>query len=807
MRDALRRSFRALWRTPSFSVVAVATLALGIGATVAVFSAVHAVLLAPLPYPDANALVVPVSTNVARGIRFGSVPYADFLDWRAERDIFAHVAVWWPRGVDVAGGDGAVPERIDAAEVDGEFFDVLGVQPLVGRRFRSEDHAANAPPVAIISHGLWQRALGGAPDVLDRDIRIGGTPTRVVGVLQPASMWPEDWQLWLPLHSSVLNEADRSRRDNMIFQAIARLQPGASLAAGRARVAAIAARVARDHPESRAGWSSDLVPMRDYFVERELRDALLVLLGAVGLVMLIACVNVASLLLARATVRARELALRAALGAGPARIARELLVESLLLAAAGGTLGLAIGSGLMRVLAALAPAGVPFVGAMALNGPVLAAALALSLGSVLVFGVAPAMAGARQQPVDALRSETAAAGTARATLRLRDGLVVVETALAVILMVSAGLMTRSLFAIVNRDPGVEVDRVLAARVALPGARYDEEAKARFFESLTADLARQPGVAAAAATSFLPAGGGGFGLGRVFLEEGQPEPPSSADYPAFWNVVTPDYFRTLGIPLRTGRAFTERDSAAGTPVIVINETLARKMFPNENPLGRRIRSWRDENVLREIVGVVADVRYGGLADEDRALVYVPHRQNSWGAMAIVVRTTGNPADSARLLRETVARLDPDLALGRLGTLAEFARASVARERFSAALLAGFAGASVLLASIGIYGVMAYLVARRSREFGIRAALGASPRELFGQVIGRGLALTAIGGALGVAGAMAASRALAHLLFEAKGIDTPMLAAICVLLPAIAIAACAIPAVRASRSDPIVALRAE
>ena len=807
MLDDVRFAARVLLKSPAYSLVALVTLALGIGATVAIFSAVYAVLLAPLPYPDSDALVVPVSTNAERGVDRASVPYADYLDWREQRDIFAHVAVWVPTAVDVAVST-APPERVEAAQVGDAFFDVLRVRPLTGRTFVAADHDVKSARVAVISYALWQRVLDGVPDVLDRDLRVGGVPLRIVGVLPPDSMWPPEQQIWLPLRPAQFSEDVRSRRDNMIFQAIARLAPGVTIAAGRTRVAAIAARVAHDHPESRKSWSTSLIPMRDYFVEPELRDALLVLLTAVGVVLLIVCVNIANLLLARGTVRGRELAVRIALGGSRLRLVRQLLIESLLLAAAGGALGIAVGVPLMSALRRLAPEGVPFVAAMTLNVPALAAAVVLTLGSVVLFGIVPAVAGSRQSPVAAMREGSAGAGAGTAAVRLRDALVIAEMAMAVVVMVCAGLLIRSFTRIVNRDPGVAVDRVVAARVSLPQARYPKDEDAiRFFERLTQELAGQPGIASAAATSYLPAGGGGFGLGRVFLKEGQPEPPASTDYEANWNVVTPDYFRTLGIPLVRGRTFTDRDTASSPPVIIVNETFARRVFPNGDAIGHRIRSWRDENLLREIVGVVADVRYYGLADADRALVYVPHRQNAWGVMAVAVRTTGNPADFARALRETVARVDPDLAVGRLGTLAEFARASVARERFSAALLGAFALLSILLASVGIYGVMAYVVARRSRELGLRAALGASPRALFTQVAARGLALTAIGGTIGLVGALVAGRLLSGLLFHTAAADPLTIGAVAVLLPTITLAACAVPALRAARADPIATLRAE
>jgi putative ABC transport system permease protein len=355
---------------------------------------------------------------------------------------------------------------------------------------------------------------------------------------------------------------------------------------------------------------------------------------------------------------------------------------------------------------------------------------------------------------------------------------------------------------------VDVDRVVAARLSLPGSRYRTSADVvRFYDTLTHTLATLPGATSAAATSFLPAGGGGFGLGRVFLIEGQPEPPAGHDAAGQWNVVTPDYFRTLGIPLLKGRPFTDRDAEGSTPVVIINETLARRMFPDGDAIGRRIRSWRDENLLREIVGVVADVRYAGLADTDYGLVYVPHRQNTWSGMTVAVRTAGNPAALASALRETVNRIDPDLGIGHLGTLAEFARASVARERFSAALLAGFAIVAVLLAAVGIYGVMAYVVARRSRELGVRAALGATPRELFTLVIRHGLVLTAIGGAIGVVASLAAGRALSGLLFGVSSADPLTFAAALIVLPAVSMLACAVPGRRAARVDPMVTLRSE
>ncbi len=806
MIEDLRYALRTIIKQPGYSAVAVATLAIGIGGTVAMFSAFHAILLAALPYPNAREIVVPVSTNNARGFDRASVPYADYEDWRNERDVFAHVAVWRPVAVDVAGVD--QPERVEAAQVSNEFFDVLGITPIVGRTFAPQEHENAAARVAIVSYGLWQSMLGGAPDVLTRQLRIGGVPVAIVGVLAPKAVWPDEHKLWLPLKPGLFAAEDRERRDNMIFQSIARLKPGVALDSGRARVKTIAERVAADHPEARKGWSSDLIPLRDYVVERELRDALIVLLAAVGIVLLIVCVNVANLLLARGTARAREMGVRTALGASRGRLVRQLLTESLLVAAIGGAIGVGLAAALIRALIRLAPEGVPFVDEMSLSLPALAAAVALTLASVLIFGLLPALTTARSKPVDAMKEGAAAGGASGRALRFRDALVVIEMALAVVLLISAGLFVRSFAHIMTRDAGVDVDHVVAARLSLPGSRYrTPEDRVRFYETLVRELAALPGATAAAATSFLPAGGGGFGLGRVFLIEGQPEPPSGRDYAAQWNVVTPDYFRTLGIPLLRGRVFTDRDADGATPVVVVNDTMARRLFPGGDAIGHRIRSWRDENVLREIVGVVADVRYGGLADNDYGLVYVPHRQDVWSSLTIAVRAAGDPAALAAPLRQTVNRLDRDLGVGRLGTLSDFARASVARERFSAALLAAFAAMAVVLAAIGIYGVMAYVVARRSRELGLRSALGATPRELLALVLRRGLVLTAAGGAIGVLAALAVGRALSGLLFDISSRDPIAFAIALIVLPVVSMLACAVPGRRAARVDPMSALRGE
>ena len=799
-------AIRLLRRAPAHTVTAIAALGLGLGATIAIVSAVYAILYKPLPLVDPSRLVVPVSTNVARGFARASVTYADHVDWRAETGVFEEVAVYRQVPRDLAGAD--APERVDALLVTDGYFGALAARPLAGRLLAIGDHGPGAAPVIVISDRLWRRRFAGDPAIAGREVRLAGTVATVAGVIDARQAWPPDVDIWLPIRPSLLDDDTRTRRDNMIFQGIARLRDGVSLEQGRARVAAIAARVAQEHPESRTGWSSNLIPLREDIVDPELRLGLLVLLGGVGLVLLIACVNLANLLLAKGADRAREVALRAALGASRGRIVRQLMTESLLLAAAGGAAGLALANWLVRALVAAAPASLPFADAVTVDAPVVAAAIALTAGTAILFGLAPAISASGLRSAQTLRSEGHGAGSSRRAGRIRDGLVVAEMALAIVMLAGAGLMLRSVSRLVHVDPGVDVERLITGRVSLPGARYTADAdRVRFFEQLTANLRAVAGVETAAAASYVPAGGRGFGLGRVFLLDGQPEPPASNDYPADWNVVTPGFFDAVGMRVVKGRSFTERDAAKATPVMLINETMARRVFGTGDPLGRRMRSWRDENLLREIVGVVSDVRYSGLADDERSLVYVPHRQNAWGLMTVVVRAAGNPAALAAPMRREVARLDRDVAVASIAPLSTQAAASISTQRFAGLLLGIFAAAAALLAGVGIYGVMAYAVARRQREMGVRLALGASPASLFALVVRHGAALTALGIAIGMGGALAAGRLMRALLFGISPVDGVTLATVPLVLGAVALVACALPARRASRIEPLEALRSE
>lgn len=802
----MKYAIRSLRRTPGYALVAIAALAIGIGANTAIFGAVDTVLLRPLPYPHADRLVVPVSQNAARGSEHGSISFADYEDWKRETEVFDHVALWRPINVDMTGsGD---PERVVAGQVSEEFFPLVDAKLVAGRPFTPADHGMSAPRVTVLAFELWQRRFGGDVGALGRTLSIGGTPHEIVGILADRAAWPEEAQLFLPFRPMAWSDDVRTRRDNLIFLALARLRDGVPIEQGNARLAAIASRLEREHPESRKGWTNRLIPLREYVVEADVRRALLILLGAVSAVLLMACANLASLALVRAAGRSREMGIRFALGASRARVVRQMASESLVVAACGTVAGLGLSVWMMRGIAAMAPEGTPFIDKLGLDMRVAAAAALFGTLAVLLAGVIPALASSGIQLTPALKDGTAGSGASRRTQLLRQGLVVAEVAVAVILLASAALLLKSFIRVSGVAPGADVGRVLTGGIALPGARYDTaEKSAAFYKRLTERLAANPEVEAAAATSYVPVGGGGFGLGRVFLAEGWPSPPAGPDVAAQWNVITPDYFRAVGIPVVRGRAFDARDTATSTPAVIVTSSFARRMFGDADPIGRRTKSWRDENILREIVGVVADVRYEGLLAEETPLVYVPHTQNSWGSLTVVLRARhGAPGALAPLLRSEIAALDNQLAVARVRTMAESARESVARQRYTTILVTMLASAALMLGALGIYGVLSYAVSLRRHELGLRIALGASSRDLYRLVLTGGLRLAALGLVIGSAGAYAVSRLLGGLLYEVEPTDPAAYAAAAGGILIAAALACLLPARRASRSDPLSALKA-
>jgi len=804
LRQDLHYGVRQLRNAPAFTAVAVLTLALGVGATTAIFSAVDAVLLSPLPYPGADRLVVPMSQDFETGETW-NVTYADYLDWR-EAGVFARVAVYERFEVNV-GAENRDAERVPFARVTEDFFHTLGVAPALGRLPTASEFQPGEPPVVIISYALWQRSFGGRPEAAGAELRLGGRPVRVIGVLPRDLSFPSGVDLWVPLRVTPANEENYRRRDNFIVQAIGRLAPDRTLAQTRAELAMLAARVASADPAAREGVTVTAEPLDAWLVGRDLSHALWFVLGAVGFVLLIGCVNVANLLLSRAAVRERELAVRGALGAGRGRLMRQLLTESLVLALVGGLAGVALAYAGVRVLIGLAPANLPRIAEAAVDPTVLGFAFVVSLASAVLFGLVPALAGSARDPREALAEGTLRGTAGVSGRRSRRVLVAVELALSVILLVGAGLLLRSFAELRGTDPGFRTGGLLTFSLSLQGERYREvAAQDRAFEAIRDRVAADPGVEDVTMVSSLPLGGGGFYLGRAFLYDGQPEPPAGEDLGAQWQVVSPGYFRTMDIPVVAGREFERSDGSGAEPVAIVSREFARRMFGDEErALGRRVRSWRDENVYRRIVGVVDDVRMFGAGDELRPAFYVPYAQGAWDTMVIVVRTAGDPAAVASLARAAVRELDPTLAVDDLQTMQSVWDTSIAPRRFGAVLLAAFAGLALVLALVGIFGLLTYGVSQRRREIGIRIAFGAARKDVERMVLAEAGGVVAAGLAAGLVGAYLLMRLAQSLLYGVSAADPRTFAAVGVLLAGTALVASWIPAKRAAGVDPAASLR--
>src|SRR5262249_17035348 len=636
----LRYGARVLLKKPGFALIAVITLALGIGANTAIFSVVNAVLLRALPFREPEQLVRLSSVRMNDPNSRMSVTYADFLDWQKETTIFAHAACYSGGNAVLTLGD--EPERILTALVSEEFFDALGAPRLLGRAFTAEESKSGAP-VIVISHGLWQRRFGGDPNIVGQKFPTAARTSTIIGVTRPKSHYPEDVEAWIPMARAFTTQSfpDMLRRDNFIFESIARLQPGVTPAQASDPLAAIARHVNQENPKIRQNVSARAFPLLDYAVQPEVRRNLWILLGAVGFVLLIACVNLANLLLARAAGREREMAIRLALGAGRWPVARQLLTARLLIGLVGGACGLLLASWGADLLVKFAPEQIPRLNETRNDASVLGFTMLLSLATAVVIGLIPALQSSKPDLNSSLKeSSRGAMGGARGS-SARSALVIAEVAMALVLLAGAGLMIKSFLLLVRVEPGFNTSNVLTFEVNINFQRYNTpEKRAGVYQNFVQTIKAAPGVQEAAAVSALPLGGGGFYLGRVFLREGAAEPPAAPDYPGAWNVVTPDYFSVMDIGLLKGRRFNDRDDAQSAPVIIVSETFARRMFQNEDPLGKRIRSWRDENKLREIVGVVRDVKYEGLDEDPSSLVYIPHRQDSWGSMTMVVRAAGD-----------------------------------------------------------------------------------------------------------------------------------------------------------------------
>jgi putative ABC transport system permease protein len=801
LRQDLLYALRRLRRAPGFTFVATATLALGIGANSAIFSVVHSVLLKPLPFAEPDRLVW--VGHLWQGKPAVASP-RNFLDVEAQSRSFAAMAAYDTSGVTLTSG--GAPERIEGAEVSAPFFDVLGVQPVHGRAFRTGENEPAASRVAILGHGLWTRRFGADPGIVGRTVQLNREPYEVVGIAPAGFSHPEGAELWMPL------EYDARFRGNSrgawYLEVIARLRPGVAVETARQEVATIAARLAAQYPDHNQGVGGTVIGLHEATVG-DIRLPLLVLLGAVGLVLLIACVNVANLLLSRAAARENELAVRTALGAGRSRLLRQLLTESVLLATLGGAAGTLLAGLSLDALLGLQPEGVPRLADVRIDRAVVGFALLLSLATGLLFGAFPALHAMRRATAQSLR-EGARGLLGHRGGGMRNGLVVGQMALAMMLLAGAGLLIRSFSQLRRVDPGFATDNGLTFRIALPENTYDEPRRAAFFDDLVARLAALPGVRSVGGVTGLPLSGTRFSLS--FTVEGWPEVPPAQQPSLEVRVATPEYFRTMGIPVKRGRAFGAADRTGSTQVVVLSETAVKRYFPSENPLGKRITiGWgRGEGKPKaggEVVGIVGDVKEQGLGTPTLPEIYVPHAQLPTQMLDLVVRTAVDPRSLAAPARAAVQALDPELPVARLRTLDDVVARSISEPRFYVLLLAAFAGVALVLAALGIFGVMSYAVVERSREIGIRLALGARPADVLDSVLRRALLLVLAGVAAGLCGALALSRTMAHLLFNLSPTDPRTLVETAALLVVVALAASYLPARRATRVDPLIALRSE
>jgi putative ABC transport system permease protein len=797
--DALRDAgyaIRQLTRSPGFAVAALLTLALGIGATSAMFSVVNGVLLKPLPVPESERLVR-VNEIVPQYGRFSVAP-ANFLDWRAQNTSFERIVAITSGTATFTGADG--PERVSNATVSWDFFEMAKAQPSLGRGFRAEEDVPGKNNVIVLSHRSWQRRFGADPNIVGRGVTLSGVSSTVVGVAPPGFEFPRDAEYWVPLAL----DTGKATRGGHFLAVIARLKPGVTPEQAGAEMKTIAERLATQYPDTNGQESAEVVPLLEQTVG-SVRESLLALFAAVGVVILIVCANVANLLLVRASVRDKEIAIRTALGAGRGRLVRQMLAESVILAVAGGTLGVLFAYLVIRPIQTLSAGSIPRVQDVSLDATVLLFALAVSLATGVLFGLVPAWQASRASVAGVLKEggRSSATGGGRWT---RNALLVAEVALSLVLLVGAALLLRSFARLGDVDPGFRAEGVLTFRVSLPQQSYQgREKRTAFFDTLLTKLEALPQVRAAGMTQTLPMRGDYM---LSFEIQGRPDPPPNAEPSANYRVVSPNYFSALGVPLKRGRWFTARDNMAKAPLVaVVDEAFVARHFPDEDPIGRGLDIGNGSDGYFEIVGVVGDVRSDALDVTPKPTMYAPFGQDAFGTMWILASTDGDPTALTSLARQTLREIDPTLPAYSIAPLATAVSDSVAQRRFSMLLLAAFAGVALFLAAVGIYGVVAYGVTQRTQEIGVRMAIGAERRDVLALVIGGGLKLALLGIAIGLAGALALSRLIETMLFDVRPFDPPSYAATAALLLVIAAFACYMPARRAMKIDPIIAIRQE
>jgi len=799
----VKYAVRNLIKRPGFTVIAVATLALGIGANSAIFSAINALLLKPLPFPEQDRIMTVWDMNPSRGVEHNEVSMANYLDWRQQNQSFENLALyrWW--SANLTGVE--TPERVQGFLVTGNFIDVLGTKPIMGRGFTDEENEPGKDGVAIITYSLWQRRFGADPNILNKTITLNTITRTIVGVMPPHFNFPKGGEVYAPL---ALTPEMKNSRGNHSYYVVGRLKPGATQESAQADLTNIAGRLEKQYADTNAGLTASVIPVLKDTV-RKYDQALWVMMGAVAFVLLIACANVANLMLARASGRQKEIALRAALGASRWRIVRQLLTESLLVALLGGALGVLIAFWGIDLLRGANPGDAakyaPGWDQLGLNFPVLAFTIGISLLSGLVFGLAPSVQVSKPNLNSALK-EGGRQGHGGSN-RLRSSLVVFEIALSLILLVGAGLLVRSFLSLLKTNPGFNPDHLMTMNLVLPAAKYKNETqRAAFYSDLVQRVQTVPGVQSAAMVNYIPLGGSNSS--DSFLVEGVPEPAAGQEYDGRYRVCTPDYFQTMGIPILKGRYFSAQDTAGSTPVAIVNETMARTHWVYGDALGKRFRFYGplEKNPWIEIVGIVQDVRHD-LNISITPEYYLPHAQDPWSGMVLVARTQVDPASMAGALRQQVWAIDKDQPVFDLKTMDEVRSQSVAVYSFSSVMLGIFAGVALLLASVGIYGVMAFAVTQRTQEIGIRMALGARTPDVLRLVLRHGMAMALIGIAIGLAGAWALTRFLSKLLVGVTSTDLLTFTIVTLSLLMAALLACYLPARKATKVDPLVALRYE
>jgi putative ABC transport system permease protein len=800
----LRYAIRQQRKNPAFTIVAIITLALGIGANTAIFSVVNTILLQPLPYKDPERLVLVWEENAKQGYPTDTPTAANFGDWRDQNQLFEGMAAMAPDSFNLTGsGD---PERLEGRRVSASFFPLLGVDPHIGRAFTAAEDQPNSGHVVLLSYGLWQRRFGGDAGVVGKTLNLNGAGYTVVGVMPPRFQFPTpDDEVWVPIAFTQEQAADRNSH---YLKVLGRLKPGVTLAQAQAEMSTIATRLQQQYPKTNTDLGAVITPLHEQIVG-DIKPALLILLGAVGLVLLIACANVANLLLARAAVRQKEIAVRVALGARRRRLIRQFLTENVLLSTLGGLVGLAIAYGGLVVLKSFIPENISQARAISIDYKVLGFTLLVSVATGLVFGLAPAIQAVRFNQIETLKEGGRDAATGGSGKRLRSLLVMAEVAISLVLLIGAGLLINSFLRLRNVDPGFRAENLLTMKIVLPEPKYEKwKMRSTFYSDLIQRVQSLPGVKSAAVTTNLPLYSQGNSIGVSI--EGKPEPPPGQELIVTTRIISNGYLDTMSIPLLKGRQLTDQDTDNSQNVAVVSETMARRFWPGEEVVGKRVSigKVRSQEDWIQVIGVAKDVRQFELNDDPKPQMYLTYRQfGFFDAQDLVVKTDVDPASMASAVRKAVWEIDKDQPISNIRTMETILAESIARQRFSMLLLAIFAGVALVLAAVGIYGVMSYSVAQRTHEIGIRMALGAQTMTVLKLAIGYGLKLVLAGIAIGLIAAFALTRVMSTLLFGVTATDPTTFALISLLLIAVAAIASYIPARRATRVNPIIALRYE